>query len=131
VTGRLALPQRRSIFRDDEPVIGSHPMLEGGKPPLFGDTDCWDLNGVLRRAPNMQAAGLRVWLRGLNPEWNLTARELAMIWLNQRHPGVVRSGRNAHRWCDACASHIAYASARDSFAKHDRAKTSRPFPLPL
>jgi hypothetical protein len=92
VSRRLPLAQRRSIFRDDEPVIQSHPTLEGGEAPLFGDTDCWDLNGVLRRAPNMQAAGMRVWLRGLSPQWNLTARELAMIWLNSRHPAVLAHG---------------------------------------
>ncbi|MFF8195716.1 hypothetical protein ACF05L_33730 [Streptomyces bobili] len=62
----LALPV--SVFRDDEPVIQSHPVLEGACPPLFGNTGCWDLNGIVRRAPNLAAAGFRVIFRELDPQ---------------------------------------------------------------
>ncbi|MFD4242797.1 hypothetical protein ACFWP3_14520 [Streptomyces sp. NPDC058525] len=89
MTKHLALPHSRSIFRDDEPGIQAHPMLDGAKPPRFGNTECWDINGVVRRAPKMQAAGMRVWFRDLSPEWNLMARELAMVWFNPRHPAVL------------------------------------------
>ncbi|WP_329314528.1 hypothetical protein OG723_25850 [Streptomyces sp. NBC_01278] len=92
MTKHLLLPHGRSIFREDEPVIQSHPMLEGAKPPRFDSRECWDLNGVVRRAPNMQAAGMRVWFRDLSPDWNLMARELAMVWLNPRHPAVLARG---------------------------------------
>jgi integrase len=86
----LALPV--SVFRDDEPVIQSHPVLEGACPPLFGNTGCWDLNGIVRRAPNLAAAGFRVIFRELGPQWNLLAREMAMIWFNPRHPAVLARG---------------------------------------
>ncbi|MFB6615784.1 hypothetical protein ACFCV9_16435 [Streptomyces sp. NPDC056367] len=92
MTKHLVLPHSRSIFRGDEPVIQSHPMLVGATPPRFDSKECWDLNGVVRRAPNMQAAGMRVWFRDLSPEWNLMARELAMVWFNPRHPAVLARG---------------------------------------
>lgn len=91
-TSQLVLPRGRSLFRDDEPVIQSHPMLDGARPPLFGDTVCWDLNGVVRRPANFRSTGMRIWFRNLRPELNLTARELAMIWLNPAHPAVLARG---------------------------------------
>lgn len=81
-----------SIFRDDERVIQAHPTLNGATPPLFGNTECWDLNGVLRCPANFRATGMRIWFRNLDPDLNLTARELAMIWLNPRHPNVLSRG---------------------------------------
>lgn len=92
MTSRLPLPSAYSIFRDDEPVIQSHPMQKSGASPLFCNTACWDINTVLQRPPNLEAAGFRVVLRDLNPEWNLLARELAMIWFNPRHPAVLARG---------------------------------------
>ncbi|WP_159038828.1 hypothetical protein [Streptomyces sp. NRRL B-1140] len=41
MTSRLPLALPVSVFRDDEPVIPSHPVLEGACPPLFGNTGCW------------------------------------------------------------------------------------------
>ncbi|MFI5687638.1 hypothetical protein [Streptomyces sp. NPDC051636] len=69
----LALPV--SVFRDDEPVIQSHPVLEGACPPLFGNTGCWDLNGIVRRAPNLAAAGFRV----TSASWTLSG----ISWLGR------------------------------------------------
>ncbi|WP_404974633.1 hypothetical protein [[Kitasatospora] papulosa] len=92
MTSRLPLPSAQSIFREDEPVIQSHPTLEGSTSPLFGNTICWDINGVVHKPPNLHAAGYRVLFRGLSPEWNLLARELGMIWFNPRHPAVLAHG---------------------------------------
>ncbi|MDO0923936.1 hypothetical protein QQY24_00115 [Streptomyces sp. TG1A-8] len=58
-------------------------------PPLFGSIGCSDLNGIVRRAPNLASAGFRVIFRELDPQWNLLAREMAMIWFNPRHPAVL------------------------------------------
>lgn len=92
MTSRLPLALPVSVFRDDEPVIQSHPVLEGACPPIFGNTGYWDLNGIVRKAPNLAAAGFRVILRELDPQWNLLAREMAMIWFNPRHPAVLARG---------------------------------------
>jgi integrase len=81
-----------SIFSDDEPVIQSHPLLPGAAPPRFGVTDRWDLNAVIRRPANKTPSAWRIRFAGLPGEWNLLARELAMIWLNPRHPGVLQHG---------------------------------------
>ncbi|MFJ8624896.1 hypothetical protein ACIRD3_18905 [Kitasatospora sp. NPDC093550] len=89
MTTILPLPDGLSIFRDDEPVIQSNPLLPGAVSPRFGDRACWDFNGVLRKAPNRPGAAMRVLLRGLDGEWNLLARELAMIWFNPRHPNLL------------------------------------------
>ncbi|MCX5107053.1 hypothetical protein OOK13_00340 [Streptomyces sp. NBC_00378] len=61
-------------------------------PPRFGDTDVWDFNGVVRKAPNGASANMRAHFRGLPPQWNLLGRELAMIWFNPRHPAVLARG---------------------------------------
>ncbi len=42
MTAYVPLPVPISIFRDDEPVTQSHPLLPGAVPPRFGDTDCLD-----------------------------------------------------------------------------------------
>ncbi|MFE0695682.1 hypothetical protein [Streptomyces sp. NPDC058869] len=86
------LPRRRSIFRDDEPVIQSQPLLPGGVSPRFGDTHSWDMNGVIRRPANLDPTNWKIPFHGLRPEWNLMARETAMIWLNPRHPAVLACG---------------------------------------
>ncbi|MFE5091587.1 hypothetical protein ACFRCI_14545 [Streptomyces sp. NPDC056638] len=92
MTGQHPLPRRISIFRDDEPVIQSLPLLDGGQPPLFGDAGIWDFNGVLKRPANQGKANMRVLLHGLRPDWNLMARELGMIWFNPLHPAVLARG---------------------------------------
>lgn len=83
------LPQ--SIFDAGEPVIQSHPLLENAVSPLFGHTDVWDFNGVVRRNANLPECQWRLrFHRGLDdPEWNLTAREIAMIMANPRHEAVI------------------------------------------
>ena len=91
MTTRLPLPAARSVFRDDEPVVQSHPLLPA-QPPLFGHTDHWDLNGVVERPVNQYAANYRVSFAGQSPAWNLRIREMAMIWLNPRHPAVLAAG---------------------------------------
>jgi hypothetical protein len=83
-----------SIFRDDEPVIQSHPLLPSAVVPRFADTGCWDLNGVVRRTANRPPYSWRIVFHGLPAGWNLRARELAMIWLNPRHPKVLE--RDVH-----------------------------------
>ncbi|GHH22968.1 hypothetical protein [Streptomyces rubradiris] len=103
MTSRLPLALPVSVFRNDEPVIQSHPLLEGACPPLFGNTGCWDLNGIVRRAPNLAAAGFRMIFREPDPQWNLLAREMAMIWFNPRHPAVL--ARRLHLPPDPVAPH--------------------------
>lgn len=92
MTGYLPLPAARSVFRADEPVIQSHPLLPGAQPPRFGDAGRWDLNGVVERPVNQYATNYRVFFDGLTPAWNLRVREMAMIWLNPRHPAVLAAG---------------------------------------
>ncbi|MFD7337807.1 hypothetical protein ACFV98_17610 [Streptomyces violascens] len=93
MTGRLPLPSAVSVFRADESVIQSLPLLPDAVSPLFGDaTGPWDLNGVVARPVNQNRAQMRVQLHGLSPQWNLMARELVMILFNPRHPAVLQRG---------------------------------------
>ncbi|WP_257980598.1 hypothetical protein [Streptomyces sp. CB02959] len=92
MTSRLPLPKRSSIFRGDEPVVQSHPLLPGARPPVFSERECWDLNGVLRKPVNQHPSHMRVPFPGLTPAMNLLARELAMIWFNPRHPALLTRG---------------------------------------
>jgi hypothetical protein len=80
------------VFSDHEPVVQSHPQLPDAQPPRFGQIDTWDLNGVVERPVNQYPANYRITFAGLNPTWNLRAREMAMIWLNPRHPAVLAAG---------------------------------------
>jgi hypothetical protein len=80
------------VFGDHEPVVQSHPLLPDARPPQFGRVDIWDLNGVVERPVNQYSANYRIVLAGLNPTWNLRAREMAMVWLNPRHPAVLAVG---------------------------------------
>ncbi|GLH98847.1 hypothetical protein [Phytohabitans aurantiacus] len=93
MTAAAAASARSSaLYRDGEPVIQSHPLLPGAVTPRFGDTDRWDLNGVVHNAPHHPAAAVRVLFHDLDPAWNLMARELAMLWLNPRHPAPLAAG---------------------------------------
>jgi hypothetical protein len=92
MTTRLPLPAAHSAFRDDEPVVQSHPLLPGAQPPVFGQSEQWNLNGVVERPVNQYAANYRVSFAGLSPAWNLRVRETAMVWLNPRHPAVLAAG---------------------------------------
>lgn len=77
----------RSVFyRDDEPVIQSHPLLSGAVVPRFGDTARWDLNQVVHKAAHHPPSAIRVLFHDLPGGWNLLARELAMLWLNPTIP---------------------------------------------
>ncbi|MFE3173086.1 integrase [Amycolatopsis sp. NPDC059090] len=80
-----------SVFAPDEPVIQSHPLLTGAISPRFGQTDVWDFNGVVRRNANLPECGWRARFNKAldDPQWNLTARELAMIMANPRHDAVI------------------------------------------
>ncbi|MBA8931818.1 hypothetical protein BC739_009077 [Kutzneria viridogrisea] len=89
---RLPLQMPRSVFADDEPVVQTHPMLPDASPPRFRATGIWDLNSVVERPVNQPTTNYRISFAGLNPAWNLRARELAMTWLNPRHPAVLAAG---------------------------------------
>jgi hypothetical protein len=89
---RLPLPMPRSVFAADEPVVQTHPLMPDARPPRFGVTDAWDLNGVVERPVNQLTTNYRISFASLNPIWNLRARELAMAWLNPRHPAVLAAG---------------------------------------
>ena len=81
-------------FHAQESVIQSHPLLAEGPVPQFGDTEQWNLNGVVRRPARLPAcAWTLVFSRELaEPSWNLLAREVSMIMLNPRHPSVTAAG---------------------------------------
>ncbi|APE37172.1 hypothetical protein BOX37_28220 [Nocardia mangyaensis] len=85
-------PADSARFGGDEEVIQSHPLLPNAQPPRFGQADVWDLNDVVERPVNQKAANYRVSFVSLSPAWNLRAREMALIWLNPRHPAVVAAG---------------------------------------
>ena len=86
--------QPSSVFDAQEPVIQSHPLLAEAPVPQFGDTEQWNLNGVVRRPARLPAcAWTLVFSRELaEPSWNLLAREISMIMLNPRHPSVTPPG---------------------------------------
>ncbi|WP_310726639.1 integrase [Streptomyces sp. N2A] len=95
------LPQQRcpSLFPDDEPVVQGRSLLPAAREPgaylpRFGDTGCWDFNGVLKRPANVKACNWKVTfsLELEDPYWNLLARELMMLTCNQRHPEVLKRG---------------------------------------
>ncbi|MFJ6372630.1 hypothetical protein ACIQK5_31140 [Streptomyces virginiae] len=81
-----------AVFADDEPVLQSVPLLAGATSPSFGEMDCWDFNGVLRRPASHLPGQWRLPFMGLSPGQNLLARELAMIESNPRHPAVLAAG---------------------------------------
>ncbi|MEW2522810.1 hypothetical protein [Actinacidiphila alni] len=86
-------PAPRSLFRDDEPVIQSQPLLPGAQSPRFGDWDLWDFNGVVERPANRWPTDWRIAsLQTMAPALNLVAREMGMIWFNPRHPVVLAQG---------------------------------------
>ncbi|WP_157978914.1 hypothetical protein [Nocardia aurea] len=85
-------PADSARFGGEEEVIQSHPLLPDARPPRFRQAVVWDLDGVVERPVNQKAANYRVSFVGLSPAWNLRAREMAMIWLNPRHPAVMEAG---------------------------------------
>jgi hypothetical protein len=87
-------PLPGAVFGAAEPVVQSHPLLDGAVSPVFGNTEVWDLNGVIRRPANQPACAwkLQFSMELVDPAWNLLARELTMILLNPRHPAVLAAG---------------------------------------
>jgi hypothetical protein len=83
---------RSSVFADDEPVLQSMPLLPRARPPLFGETQTWDFNDVLRRPARLLPGQWRLSLMQLTEVQNLLARELAMIEFNPRHPKILARG---------------------------------------
>lgn len=83
-----------SIFDADDLVIQSHPLLTEAAVPHFGDTDQWNLNGVIRRPARLPSCAWTLVLSDelSQPPWNLLAREMSMILLNPRHPAVTTAG---------------------------------------
>ncbi|MCK8642364.1 hypothetical protein [Mycobacterium colombiense] len=87
-------PRLSSVFDDQESVMQSHPLLAEVPVPQFGDTEEWNLNGVVRRPARLPACA---WTLAFShelaePPWNLLAREVSMIMLNPRHPSVTAAG---------------------------------------
>ncbi|MFJ8677733.1 integrase [Streptomyces sp. NPDC093589] len=89
-------PRTVPLFGDDEPVLQSHPLLEGvldgtaATMPRFGNTEVWDFNGVVRRPPNLPPSQWRVYFSGqlTDPAWNLLAREVFMALANPQHEAL-------------------------------------------
>lgn len=95
----LAAAQHPGRFREDEPVVQGRALeppahLPGARVPLFGQRDCWDFNGVLRRPANRAASEWNLkFATGLcDPAWNLLAREASMIAANPGHEAVLDAG---------------------------------------
>ena len=58
--------QLSSIFDAQESVIQSHPLLAEGSVPQFGDTEQWNLNGVVRRPARLPACA---WTLVFSANW--------------------------------------------------------------
>lgn len=89
----LAAPLPSGRFADTEPVLQSHPLLEGETVTVFGRTDQWPFTAT-RRPANVSPSAWRANFTGLNPVWNLRTRECAMALLNPAHPMVLAAGVN-------------------------------------
>ncbi|KOU51515.1 hypothetical protein ADK56_09785 [Streptomyces sp. MMG1522] len=85
-------PLAGAAFRPDEPVLVSHTLLPDAVSPVFGQSEEWNLNGVLRRPANLHQADWKLKFDAFTGIWNLRARELAMVLLNPRHPHVLATG---------------------------------------
>ncbi|MCX4523283.1 hypothetical protein OG402_38255 [Streptomyces anulatus] len=92
MTGTLPQAAFESLFRDDEPIVQSHALLPGAEPPLFGNTEILDFNGVIRRPANRSPGKWKILLGHLPEPLNLLVREMAMVWFNPRHPAVLARG---------------------------------------
>ncbi|MFG1995227.1 hypothetical protein ACGFJ7_35160 [Actinoplanes sp. NPDC048988] len=80
-------------FTDTEPVLQSHPLIQGAPVTLFGRTDQWPFTAT-RRPANVSPSAWRTNFARLDPIWNLRAREVAMALLNPAHPRVLAAGVN-------------------------------------
>ncbi|MFT9790048.1 integrase [Streptomyces rhizosphaericola] len=88
-----------SLFGDDEPVLQSHPLLDGARDgttamPRFSDTGVWDFNDAVRRPPNLPRCQWKVQFSGelADPAWNLLAREVFMAMANPQHEALQDNG---------------------------------------
>jgi hypothetical protein len=86
-------PLSSSVFADDEPVLQSHPLIDGVEVPVFGRTDMWSFVAT-RKPANVSTSAWRAYFADLEGVWNLRAREVAMVLLNPRHPAVLAAGVN-------------------------------------
>jgi hypothetical protein len=86
-------PLPSGCFADTESVLQSHPLIDGAAVTVFGRTDQWPFTAT-RRPANVSASAWRANFTGLDPVWNLRAREIAMALLNPAHPTVLAAGVN-------------------------------------
>lgn len=84
-------PLPSAVFDDEEPILQSHPLLEGVEVPRFGQIDVWHYDAV-RKPVNISASMWMTRFTGLDPVWNLRTRETLMAMLNPAHPKVVEAG---------------------------------------
>ncbi|MDD9380414.1 integrase [Streptomyces sp. ZAF1911] len=89
----------RSLFRPDEPVVQSHPLLPAARRsqvrmPLFGDSEFMDFNGVVRRPANRNRSWWKIRLVGVlaDEPWNLLAREMIITLANPGHEALQAAG---------------------------------------
>ncbi|MEU9087468.1 integrase [Streptomyces sp. NPDC048357] len=89
----------QSLFRADEPIVQSRPLLpQARRPearvPLFGDTEVLDFNSVVHKPANRHPSWWKTRLAGdlAEPRWNLLAREVVMILANPQHEQLQASG---------------------------------------
>jgi hypothetical protein len=80
-----------AVFAGDEPVLQSHPLIPGAAVPVFGDFLSWSLEAT-RRPASLFPSKWAATFAGLDPVWNLRAREVAMTMLNPGHPAVLAAG---------------------------------------
>jgi hypothetical protein len=97
ITTRRASPRRpnpptQSVFRDDEPVAQSHPLLPDAQPPRFGRRDQWDLDGVVERPVNQSRLNYRISFAGLSPAWKSTGPGDGHDLAQPRHRAVLSAG---------------------------------------
>jgi hypothetical protein len=84
-------PLRSLAFAAEEPVIQSHPLLDGVPVPRFAETDRWRFDAI-RRPANIAPCGWVVVYNGFDAAWNLRVREIIMSMLNPRHPALEARG---------------------------------------
>ncbi|MFI8499668.1 integrase [Streptomyces sp. NPDC085524] len=92
-------PGSRPLFRQDEPVLQSHPLLPAARTgtvavPRFGDIAVWDFNDVVRRPANRSRCQWKLPFTGELAEgaWNLMAREVIMALANPNHGALHDAG---------------------------------------
>ncbi|MEU0482830.1 hypothetical protein ABZ260_27050 [Streptosporangium sp. NPDC006013] len=82
------IPLTSAVFADDEPVLQSHPLVDGVAVPVFADALSWSLEAT-RKPANLPPSHWRIQFANFDAIWGLRAREIAMALLNPEHPTVV------------------------------------------